>query len=60
MKRHALHISKNNPARHFFVGYGKRASDINQVLPIWNTSNNCQKSILIGFGKYAVELGYRY
>jgi hypothetical protein len=60
MKRHVLHISKKHPARHFFLDYGKRNSDINQILPIWNTSNNCQKSIIIGFGKYGIGLGYRY
>lgn len=41
----------------FFIDYGKRKSTKVQLFPIWNTSNNCQKSILIGFGFLFFEVG---
>jgi hypothetical protein len=38
------------------INYGIRNSQVNQVFPVWNTSNNCQKSLMFGFGKLFFEV----
>lgn len=52
--------SKEKPWRHVFISIGIRRSDKLQFFPIWNTSDNCQKSLLFGCWKLYLEIGYRY
>jgi len=56
--QHTLWQSKKCSWNRIFIIYGIRWSDIYQVLPVWNTSNNCQRSLLFGFWKLYLELGY--
>lgn len=48
----------NEPSKHVFVSFGIRRSDKWQIFPIWDMSNNCQKSYLFGFWKLYFEIGY--
>lgn len=52
--------NKENSWRHWFVSFGIRRSDMWQLLPIWLTGNNCQKSLMFGMWKLYLEIGYRY
>lgn len=38
------------------LAYGIRNSKKWQLFPIWNTSNNCQRSLKLGFWKLYIEL----
>lgn len=40
------------------VGYGIRNSEKIQRFPIWNTSNNCNRSLLFGFRFWYLEIVY--
>lgn len=50
------------------ISYGIRNSSVFQLFPIWNMSNNCERSLLFGFGywyfqfiyhkKHAVKYGF--
>lgn len=52
--------SKERTWRHVFVDFGIRRSDVWQLLPIWRTSNNCQKSLMFGIWKLYFEIGYKH
>lgn len=38
--------------------YGIRWSDKWQILPIWNVSHNCQRSLMFGFWKLYFTISY--
>lgn len=38
--------------------YGIRNSDKNQYFPIWNMSNNTQRSLLLGVGFWFIQFTY--
>jgi len=38
--------------------YGIRNSSLFQIFPIWNMSNNCERSLLFGFGFWYFQLTY--
>lgn len=42
----------------FNIRYGTRRSKKLQLFPVWNTSNNCQKSLMFGFLKFYFEIVY--
>lgn len=52
--------SKKNSYTWFAIGYGIRRSDRIQLFPVWNMSNNSQKSLLFGFWKLYVQIIYHY
>ena len=52
--------NKEKSWRHVFISFGIRRSDMWQLIPIWLTGNNCQKSVMFGFWKLFFEIGYRY
>jgi hypothetical protein len=52
--------SKERTWRHAYIDFGIRRSDKWQLFPIWFTSHNCKKSVLLGFWKLYFEVGYKY
>ena len=40
------------------ISYGIRRSKRVQYFPIWNTSNNCTRSLLFGLGFWMIEFSY--
>jgi hypothetical protein len=50
--------SKKCSWNYLFLSYGIRWSDKNQYFPIWNTSNNSSRSIMIGFLKLHISFSY--
>lgn len=46
--------------KHIYIDFGIRRSELIQLFPIWNTSHNCEKSLLFGIWKFYFQIGYRY
>lgn len=53
-----LWSSKTCAWQHLLLRYGIRWSDKLQWFPVWNTSNNCDRSLLFGFWKLYFEISY--
>jgi hypothetical protein len=50
--------SKNCAWNWIYLRYGIRRSDVYQVFPVWNMSNNNERSLLFGFGFWHITLTY--
>ncbi len=42
-----------------YISYGIRWSDINQIFPIWNMSDNSFRALLFGFWKLYFKVSYQ-
>jgi len=59
-RRNKILWHSGKPGNYFCIEYGIRWSDKIQYFPIWNTSHNCQKSLLFGFWKLYFEIIYHW
>ena len=58
MRTKMLGGSKEWCGAYLSLRYGIRWSDKWQIFPIWNMSNNCNRSLLFGIWKLYVEIVY--
>lgn len=40
------------------INWGIRRSEMMQIFPIWNSSHNCQRALMFGFGLIYFEIVY--
>jgi hypothetical protein len=52
--------SRERSWRHVYLGFGIRRSNKLQWFPIWIIRNNCMKSVMFGFWKLYIEIGYSF
>lgn len=56
--RKILWQSKKTAWNWIAISWGLRDSDIRQYFPIWNSSDNSQRSLMFGFGFWYFEFIY--
>ena len=50
--------SKKCSWQHIMIEWGIRWSDVWQIFPIWNSSDNCHRSLTFGIWKIYFEVSY--
>jgi len=53
-----LWASPDVPWQHLSIRWGCRNSDMWQIIPIKNVSDNCNRAIMIGFWKAHITISY--